>query len=48
MFHSLAEIPMKIEKVLIDHGITVHKSERMKKYRRDRDDRYAEARVLST
>lgn len=32
MFNSLAEIPVKIEKVLIDHGVTVHKSERMKKY----------------
>jgi hypothetical protein len=32
MFNSLAEIPSKIEKVLIDHGITIHKSERMKKY----------------
>ena len=32
MFNSLAEIPMKIEKVLIDHGITIHDSEKMKKY----------------
>jgi hypothetical protein len=32
MFNSLAEIPAKIEKVLIDHGVTIHKSDRMKKY----------------
>ena len=32
MFNSLAEIPAKIEKVLIDHGVTIHKSHRMKKY----------------
>jgi hypothetical protein len=31
-FNSLAEIPAKIEKVLIDNGITIHKSSRMKKY----------------
>jgi hypothetical protein len=30
IFNSLAEIPAKIEKVLIDHGITIHKSDRMK------------------
>ncbi len=32
MFNSMAEIPAKIEKVLIDHGVTIHKSARMKKY----------------
>jgi hypothetical protein len=32
IFNSLSEIPMKIEKVLVDHAITIHKSERMKKY----------------
>ena len=32
MFNSLAEIPAKIEKALIDHGVTIHKSDRMKKY----------------
>jgi len=32
MFNSLAEIPSKIEKVLIDHKITIHPSDRMKKY----------------
>jgi hypothetical protein len=32
IFNSLAEIPEKIEKVLIDHGITIHRSDRMKKY----------------
>jgi hypothetical protein len=32
VFGSMAEIPAKIEKVLIDHGITIHKSDRMKKY----------------
>jgi len=32
VFNSLAEIPMKIEKVLIDHGVKIHQSERMKKY----------------
>ena len=31
-FNSVAEIPAKIEKVLIDHEITVHKSARMRKY----------------
>ncbi len=31
-FNSLSEIPPKIEKVLIDHGITLHPSDRMKKY----------------
>jgi hypothetical protein len=31
-FNSLAEIPAKIEKVLIDHGVTIHKSDRMKRY----------------
>jgi hypothetical protein len=32
LFNSLSEIPAKIEKVLIDQGITIHKSNRMKKY----------------
>jgi hypothetical protein len=31
-FTSLLDLPAKIEKVLIDHGITVHKSNRMKRY----------------
>jgi hypothetical protein len=31
-FNSLAEVPAKIEKLLIDQGITIHKSDRMKKY----------------
>lgn len=31
-FNSVAEIPAKIEKVLMDHGVTIHKSDRMKKY----------------
>jgi hypothetical protein len=31
-FNSLAEIPAKIEKVLIDHSVTIHKSTKMKKY----------------
>jgi hypothetical protein len=31
-FNSLSEIPGKIEKVLIDHGIVVHPSGRMAKY----------------
>ncbi len=30
-FNSLAEIPAKIEKVLIDHQVTIHKSTKMKK-----------------
>ena len=32
MFNSMAEIPAKIEKVLMDHGVTIHKSDRMRKY----------------
>jgi hypothetical protein len=32
IFNSMAEIPAKIEKVLIDHGVTIHKSDRMRKY----------------
>lgn len=31
-FNSMAEIPAIVEKVLIDHGITIHKSTKMKKY----------------
>ena len=31
-FNSVAEIPAKIEKLLIDHGVTIHKSTRMRKY----------------
>jgi hypothetical protein len=31
-FNSLMEIPSKIEKVLIDHGIEIHPSRRMTKY----------------
>jgi hypothetical protein len=31
-FQSLLDLPQKIEKVLIDHGVTIHKSSRMKKY----------------
>jgi hypothetical protein len=31
-FNSLMEIPGKIEKVLIDHGIEIHPSNRMAKY----------------
>jgi hypothetical protein len=31
-FNSMAELPVKIEKVLIDHGITVHRSSRMRRY----------------
>jgi hypothetical protein len=31
-FNSLSEIPAKIEKVLIDQGITLHRSNRMAKY----------------
>jgi hypothetical protein len=31
-FNSLMEIPSKIEKVLIDHGIEIHPSSRMAKY----------------
>jgi hypothetical protein len=32
LFNSLAEIPAKIEKLLIDQDITIHKSNRMKRY----------------
>jgi hypothetical protein len=31
-FNSLAEIPAKIEKVLIDHGVRIHADGQMKKY----------------
>jgi hypothetical protein len=31
-FNSVAEIPAKLEKVFIDHGVTIHKSSRMKRY----------------
>lgn len=31
-FNSLAEIPAKIEQQLINHGVTVHKSTKMRKY----------------
>ena len=31
-FNSVAEIPAKLEKLLIDHGVTIHKSSRMKRY----------------
>lgn len=31
-FNSIAEIPAKIEKVLIDHGVTIHPSSRMRRY----------------
>ena len=31
-FNSVAEIPAKLEKLLIDHGVTIHRSTRMKKY----------------
>lgn len=31
-FNSMAEVPAKIEKVLIDHGVRIHKSTKMKKY----------------
>jgi hypothetical protein len=33
-FNSLMDIPSKIEKVIIDHGITLHESQRMSKYMR--------------
>jgi hypothetical protein len=32
MFNSLAEIPAKIEQVLIAHEVTIHKSTKMKRY----------------
>lgn len=32
IFNSLMEIPAKIEKVLIDHGIVLHGSDKMDKY----------------
>lgn len=31
-FHSLFEVGSVIEKVLIEHGVTLHPSRRMKKY----------------
>lgn len=31
-FNSIADIPAKIEKVLIDHGVTIHPSSRMRRY----------------
>jgi hypothetical protein len=31
-FNSLMEVPAKIEKVLIDHGVEIHPSSRMAKY----------------
>jgi hypothetical protein len=31
-FNSMSEIPAKIEKVLIDNGVSIHKSNRMRKY----------------
>jgi hypothetical protein len=31
-FNSMADIAGKIEKVLIDHGITIHKSDRERRY----------------
>lgn len=31
-FNSMGEIAAKIEKVLIDHGIVLHRSDRMAKY----------------
>jgi hypothetical protein len=31
-FNSIGEIATKIEKVLIDHGIALHRSDRMAKY----------------
>ncbi len=31
-FHSLLDLPSVMEKVLIQHGITLHASRRMKKY----------------
>jgi hypothetical protein len=31
-FNSIAEIPAKIEKVLIDNGVSLHPSDRMRKY----------------
>jgi hypothetical protein len=31
-FNSLLDLPGKIEKTLIDHGVTIHKSSRMKRY----------------
>lgn len=31
-FNSLAEIPAKIEQELIAHGVTIHKSRKMKRY----------------
>jgi hypothetical protein len=32
LFNSMAEIPAKLEKVLIDHGVTIHASSRMRRY----------------
>ena len=31
-FNSMADIPGKIEKVLIEHGITIHKGSREQRY----------------
>jgi hypothetical protein len=31
-FNSMAEIPAKVEKVLIDRGVTIHPSSRMRRY----------------
>jgi hypothetical protein len=31
-FNSMAELPATIEKVLVAHSITIHKSTKMKKY----------------
>jgi hypothetical protein len=33
-FNSMADIPAKIEAVLIDHGVTIHPSSRMRRYMR--------------
>ena len=31
-FHSLLDVGSKVEKVLIDHGVVLHPSRRMRKY----------------
>lgn len=31
-FNSLLDLPGKIEKLLIDHGVKIHKSTKMKRY----------------
>src|SRR4051812_15108610 len=31
-FNSMADFPAKVERVLIDHGITIHPSSRMRRY----------------